>query len=109
MNVNRKAEIDYEKCIGCGQCVALCQYDAAVMGGEDTSERLNYKIAEYSLAVVKGKPHFHGNRLSDKHEQDDLCGCDKFHLMHPDTDWLAGLKHAEKIGLGTMDYELIRV
>ena len=161
LNVNRKAEIDYEKCIGCGQCVALCQYDAAVMGDEDSSERLNYKIAEYSLAVVKGKPHFHvsfimnvspecdcwnhndaaivpdlgilasfdpvaldkacadlviqapilhsGNRLSDKHEQDDLCGCDKFHLMHPDTDWLAGLKHAEKIGLGTMDYELIRV
>ena len=28
-------------------------------GDEDTSERLNYKIAEYSLAVVKGKPHFH--------------------------------------------------
>ena len=29
------------------------------MGAGDTSERMNYKIAEYSLAVVKGKPHFH--------------------------------------------------
>ena len=29
------------------------------MGAEDTSERLNYKIAEYALAVVMGKPHFH--------------------------------------------------
>ena len=158
---NKIATIDYEKCVGCGQCVALCQYDAAVMGDGDTSERLNYKIAEYSKAVLLDKPNFHisfimnvspecdcwnhndaaivpdlgilasfdpvaldkacadlviqapilhsGNRLSDKHEQDDLCGCDKFHLMHPDTDWLAGLKHAEKIGLGTMDYELIRV
>ena len=37
----------------------LCQYDGAVMGSNDTSERLNYKIAEYSLAVVKDKPHFH--------------------------------------------------
>ena len=25
----------------------------------DTSERLNYKIAEYSVAVLKDKPHFH--------------------------------------------------
>ena len=32
---------------------------AIVMGAEDTSERLNYKIAEYALAVVMGKPHFH--------------------------------------------------
>ena len=57
LNENRKAEIDYDKCVGCGQCVALCQYDGAVMGSNDTSERLNYKIAEYSLAVVKDKPH----------------------------------------------------
>ena len=31
--------------------MALCQYDAAVMGESDTSERLNYKIAEYTQAV----------------------------------------------------------
>lgn len=158
---SRKAEIDYAKCVGCGQCVALCQHDGAVMGAEDTSERLNYKIAEYALAVVMGKPHFHisfimnvspecdcwnhndaaivpdlgilasadpvaldkacadmviqapilhgNNCLATAHEHDDLCGCDKFHLMHPDTDWLAGLRHAEKIGLGTMEYELVKI
>ena len=161
LNAGRKAEIDYAKCVGCGQCVALCQYDGAVMGDEDTSERLNYKIAEYSLAVVKDKPNFHisfimnvspecdcwnhndaaiipdlgilastdpvaldkacadmviqapilhtENRLSSEHEHDDLCGHDKFHLMHPNTDWLAGLRHAEKIGLGTMQYELVKI
>ncbi|MCC8188641.1 MAG: DUF362 domain-containing protein [Bacteroides sp.] len=155
----RKAEIDYDRCVGCGQCVALCQYSAAVMGDEDTSERLNYKIAEYTLAIVKDKPHFHvsfimnvspecdcwnhndaaivpdlgilasfdpvaldkacadlvtqapilpaNNVLSEAHPQDEKCACDKFHLLHPDTDWLAGLTHAEKIGLGTMNYELI--
>lgn len=160
LNAKRKAEIDYDQCIGCGQCVALCQYDAAVMGDEESSERMNYKIAEYSLAVVKGKPHFHisfimnvspecdcwnhndaaivpdlgilasldpvaldkacadmvtkapilhsGNRLSDTHHH-DLCDCDKFHLMHPNTDWLSGLTHAEKIGLGTLNYEIIQV
>ena len=161
LNTSRKAEIDYTKCVGCGQCVALCQHDGAVMGAEDTSERLNYKIAEYALAVVMGKPHFHisfimnvspecdcwnhndaaivpdlgilasadpvaldkacadmviqapilhgNNCLATAHEHDDLCGCDKFHLMHPDTDWLAGLRHAEKIGLGTMEYELVNI
>ncbi len=161
LNASRKAEIDYTKCVGCGQCVALCQHDGAVMGAEDTSERLNYKIAEYALAVVMGKPHFHisfimnvspecdcwnhndaaivpdlgilasadpvaldkacadmviqapilhgNNCLATAHEHDDLCGCDKFHLMHPDTDWLAGLRHAEKIGLGTMKYELVKI
>lgn len=153
--------IDYTKCVGCGQCVALCQHDAAVVSDWDTSERLNYKIAEYSVAVLKDKPHFHisfimnvspecdcwnhndaaiipdlgmlasadpvaldkacadlviqapvlhsDNVLAKKHEHEDLCGCDKFHMIHPDTDWLAGLRHAEKIGLGTMDYELIKI
>ena len=50
------ATIDYEKCVGCGQCVALCQYDAAVMGDGDTSERLNYKIAEYSNCLLYTSP-----------------------------------------------------
>ena len=49
------------------------------------------------------------NVLAKKHEHEDLCGCDKFHMIHPDTDWLAGLRHAEKISLGTMDYELIKI
>ena len=155
------ATIDYEKCVGCGQCVALCQYDAAFMGDGDTSERLNYKIAEYSKAVLLDKPNFHisfimnvspecdcwnhndaaivpdlgiaasfdpvaldkacadivinapiletGNRLSDSPHHDHLEGCDKFHIMHPETNWQAGLEHAEKIGLGTQEYELITV
>ena len=158
---NKIATIDYEKCVGCGQCVALCQYDAAVMGDGDTSERLNYKIAEYSKAVLLDKPNFHisfimnvspecdcwnhndaaivpdlgiaasfdpvaldkacadivinapiletGNRISDSPHHDHLEGCDKFHIMHPETNWQAGLEHAEKIGLGTQEYELITV
>ena len=32
-----------------------------------------------------------------------------FHLNHPDTEWEAGLIHAEEIGLGTRQYELIRI
>lgn len=157
---DKKAVIDYDKCVGCGQCVALCQYSAAIMGDGDTSERLNYKIAEYTKAVLLDKPHFHisfimnvspecdcwnhndaalvpdigiaasfdpvaldqacadlvtqapvlgGNRIADEHPHEHLEGCDKFRLIHPDTNWKAGLEHAEKIGIGTRNYELITV
>ncbi|GHU56203.1 4Fe-4S ferredoxin [Bacteroidia bacterium] len=58
---DKKAVIDYSKCVGCGQCVALCQYEGAVQGDADTSERLNYKIAEYAKAVLLDKPNFHIN------------------------------------------------
>ena len=160
LNNNRKAEIDYERCVGCGQCVALCQYDGAVMGEGDTSERLNYKIDEYTKAVLSDKPHFHvsfimnvspecdcwnhndaaiipdlgiaasfdpvaldkacadmvinapiigGNKLAEAHPHEHLEGEDKFHLIHPDTNWQAGLRYAEEIGLGSQAYELITV
>lgn len=160
LNNNRKAEIDYERCVGCGQCVALCQYDGAVMGEGDTSERLNYKIDEYTKAVLADKPHFHvsfimnvspecdcwnhndaaiipdlgiaasfdpvaldkacadmvinapiigGNKLAETHPHEHLEGEDKFHLIHPDTNWQAGLRYAEEIGLGSQAYELITV
>ncbi|MDR1116278.1 MAG: DUF362 domain-containing protein [Tannerella sp.] len=61
LNADKIAEIDYSKCAGCGQCVALCQYDSAVLADSDTSEVLNCKIAEYTKAILKGKPHFHIN------------------------------------------------
>ena len=168
----RKAVIDYSKCVGCGQCVAVCQFDGAVLANWDTSERLNYKIAEYTKAVLHNKPNFHisfimnvspecdcwnhndaavvadigilasfdpvaldqacvdlvkaapvlptDNCIHDADEKEGKCadanakGCthageDKFHILHPDTDWEAGLEHAVKIGLGSREYELIRI
>lgn len=49
-------------------------------------------------------------------DHDKSCGCshgqqgrDVFKLMHPDTDWEAGLIHGEKLGIGTREYELIEV
>lgn len=49
------------------------------------------------------------NRLTDSCSHEHWQGEDKFHLMHPDTNWQSGLEHAEKIGLGTQNYELIEV
>ena len=168
---DKKAVIDYSKCVGCGQCVALCQYDSAVLADYDTSEVLNCKIAEYTKAILDGKPHFHisfimnvspecdcwnhndaaivpdlgiaasfdpvaldracadlvikapvlpGSKLADK-QHEHACGSvlktpvyvggggDKFHIVHPNTDWRSGLEYAEELGIGTQNYELIEL
>ena len=34
---------------------------------------------------------------------------DKFRLVHPDTNWEAGVEYGEKIGLGSRSYELVYV
>ena len=34
---------------------------------------------------------------------------DHFDDVHPDTNWKQGLEYAEKIGLGTREYNLITV
>lgn len=47
----------------------------------------------------------HKGELSHDH----FCGKDKFALSHPNVHWEAGLAHAEKIGLGSRQYELITV
>ena len=57
------AVIDYDKCVGCGQCVALCQYESAVLKDWDTSETLNGKIAEYTKAIIAGRPCFYVNLI----------------------------------------------
>lgn len=162
----KKAHIDYTKCVGCGRCVAVCQHDGATVKDYDSSETLNYKIAEYALAVVKDKPSFHisfimnvspncdcwnhndaaiipdlgiaasfdpvaldcacadlvkaapvleGNVISDMesgdcgHSHCHHIGDDKFHIVHPDTKWEAGVDHGEKIGLGRKAYTLVRL
>ncbi len=171
---NKKAVIDYDKCVGCGQCIALCKNEAAIPGSTESSEILNYKITEYTKAVLKDKQHFHvafimnvspecdcwghndaaiipdlgmaastdpvaldqacadlvnaaptlrtENMLQDKendahtacechhhHEHAHEVGDDKFHILHPNTNWQAGLRYAEEIGIGTREYELIQI
>ena len=34
---------------------------------------------------------------------------DYFHRIHPDTDWMSCLEHAEKLGLGTREYALVKI
>ena len=62
---NHKVTIDHEKCVGCGRCLAVCPKDAIAADFVDSLAMLNYKIAEYSLAVCKDRPCFHVSLICD--------------------------------------------
>jgi len=159
VNASRKAEINYAICVGCGQCVAVCRYDAAQVVWNEGGNSAWEKIDEYTLAVLKGKAHFHinflmdispdcdcwsshdapivpdigilaspdpvaldqasadlvnqapvlvGSKITDNHPHYDPQQ-DRFFLIHPHTNWREGLAYAEAIGLGSREYELVRV
>lgn len=55
----RKAAIDQNKCVGCGRCIGVCPMDAVIAASDESNDILNCKIAEYSKAVLEGRPHFH--------------------------------------------------
>lgn len=56
--------------------------------------------------AVLAQPKMLGSVMFDK----DTCQCDDpFKAAHPDTNWEACVEHAEKIGLGTRAYELVKI
>ncbi len=59
--------------------------------------------------MVLAAPALPGSKIRGDHSHEDLIGKDKFKLAHPDTSWQSGLEHAAKIGLGSMEYELVEV
>ena len=155
---NGKAHIDHDKCVGCGRCIAVCPKDAVRIDWDETTTNLNCKIAEYTKAVVDGRPCFHISLVIDVspncdcHAENDMAivpnvgmfasfdpvaldmACvdavnaqtplrgsaaddahakahvhDHFQRLHPDTNWRSCLEHGEKIGIGTRDYELVKI
>lgn len=51
---NKKSILDSKKCIGCASCVAVCP-TMAMFVDFGATDRVQQKIAEYSLAVLKAK------------------------------------------------------
>jgi uncharacterized Fe-S center protein len=81
VGADKIAHIDYKKCVGCGQCVAVCQYDSAVVVWNGASEDGAKKIAEYSYAVVKDKPAFHINFIMNVSPDCDCWGHNDYPLV----------------------------
>ena len=153
---NKKARIDHDKCAGCGRCIGVCPKDAIRASMDEKGEILNAKIAEYTKAIIEGRPHFHiclvidVSPYCDCHGENDVpivpdigmfasfdpvaldTACadavlkapvmagsvldevehihgDHFTDVAPSTAWKTQLTHAEKIGIGSMQYELIEV
>ena len=62
---DQKATIDMDKCVGCGRCIGVCPMDAVTPTNEGANDVLNKKIAEYSKAVLQGRPNFHISLVVD--------------------------------------------
>lgn len=157
---DKKCTIDHAKCVGCGRCLGVCPKDAIEPPFDQSNDVLNCKIAEYTKAVVSGRPAFHISLIVDVspncdcHGENDApivpnvgmlasfdpvaldCACadlvneqtpntssqlvdhmrqeydphaDYFDITGPDTNWRTMIDHAEKIGLGTREYDLIKI
>ncbi len=153
---DHKARIDHDLCAGCGRCIGVCNFDAISNAFDAESTILNERMAEYTKAVIQGRPHFHVsivNQVSpycDCHAENDaavvpdigmfasfdpvaldhacidavnaapaistsvLGQCahehnDHFTDIHPKTNWRSQIEHAQKIGIGNVDYELVTV
>ncbi len=61
IDAEKKAVIDHDACVGCCQCVAVCQFGAARAMEGKASEICSERIAEYTAAILAGKPGFHVN------------------------------------------------
>jgi len=61
----KKAYMDRDKCVGCGRCIGICPTDAVRSLYDISNDILNCKIAEYTKAVVDGRPHFHISLVID--------------------------------------------
>ncbi|MDR0721942.1 MAG: DUF362 domain-containing protein [Treponema sp.] len=69
---NKKARIDPALCVGCGRCMGVCNYHAIANNSGTSGEILNCKMAEYTQAVLAGRPHFHINVVN---QVSPYCDC----------------------------------
>ena len=153
--------INSDNCLGCGRCIGACNFDAIAFRENNSTKDLNVRVAEYSKAVLAGRPNFHISLIVDVspncdcHSENDapilpnigmfasfdpvaldqacVDAClkadpmpnsqlsdnlnsegwhhhhDHFMDSNPNVRWKETIAHAEKIGVGTREYELIKM
>ena len=85
---DKKASIDHNKCVGCGRCIGVCPKDAIVAASDESNDILNCKIAEYTKAVVDGRPAFYINLVIDVSPYCD-CHAENDAAIVPDVGFFA--------------------
>jgi len=157
----RKMQVVTENCVGCGRCVGACNFDAIAFANDAATKELNCRMAEYTKAVIDGRPGFHislvmdispncdchpendapippdmgifcpfaplaldracvdaclrqqplpGSQLYDNMHKEGFCDHhDHFENSTPESEYKTCLAHAEKIGIGSREYELIEM
>ena len=58
-------KINWTNCMGCGRCVDVCPVNAIYHDNLEAGRILNYKMAEYTKAILDGRPHFHISLVRD--------------------------------------------
>lgn len=61
----KKMSVDASHCVGCGRCLGACNFDAIAFDNDNAVTLLNYKMAEYTKAVLTGRPNFHISLVVD--------------------------------------------
>ena len=54
-----------ESCVGCGRCIGACNFDAISFKDYLANEMLGVRMAEYTKAVIDGRPNFHISLIVD--------------------------------------------
>lgn len=75
MEDTKKMSVDHDHCVGCGRCLGACNFDAIQFDFDNANEMLNYRMAEYTQAVVHGRPQFHISIVADISPNCD-CHCE---------------------------------
>ena len=62
---SKKMSVDQDHCVGCGRCIGACNFDAIAFAQDAAVKELNCRMAEYTKAVVDGRPAFHISLICD--------------------------------------------
>ena len=158
---SRKMTVNTHNCVGCGRCLGACNFDAIGFENDNAAKDLNYRMAEYTKAVIDGRPSFHislivdvspncdchsendapilpnigmfasfdplaldkacadaclaskpmpNSQLSDNLSKDGFVDLgDHFTNSTPESEWKSCLEHAKEIGIGSLEYELVKM
>lgn len=60
-----KMSIHKDFCVGCGRCIGACNFDAIAFAEWAAVKDLNCRMAEYTKAVIDGRPNFHISLVMD--------------------------------------------